>query len=451
MMIRRKTQTIHVGKLPIGSNYPIRIQSMTNTHTQDIQATVEQSIELIHAGCEMVRITVPGIQDVENLRKIQHQIRKLGYDTPLIADVHFNPKVAEEVAHFVEKVRINPGNYVDKKVFAKKEYTENEYQSELNRIAERIYPLLKICKENGTVIRIGSNHGSLSDRITNRYGNTALGMTQSAMEFLEICNAFGFHNVIVSMKSSHVKTMMEATVKTAQAMDSKGWNYPLHLGVTEAGCDEEGRIKSAAGIGGLLALGYGDTIRVSLTESPVKEIPFAQTITNHIPSITKMTSSVFENNSNEPDETTYIAQCSAEAAALHYQYPLQNIQLNNTHLTAQRNQEMADAIMQALRIKITKTEFVSCPSCGRTQYDIQDLTQKVKQKFANYKGLKIATMGCIVNGPGEMADADYGIVGAGNGFVVVYQGEQRLTKHLSVDEALDFLENKLKNQTTNSI
>ena len=372
--MRRKTQTVSIGNLNLGSDFPVRVQSMTNTDTQNIQATVSQSLALIEAGCEMVRITVPSLNDVEAFKEIRQHIRAAGFETPLIADVHFNPKIAEKVAYFAEKVRINPGNYTDKKSLKPKDYTETEYQAEVAKIYDRLRPLLAICKTQGTALRIGSNHGSLSDRIINRYGNTALGMVKSAMEFLEICEDFGFHRIVVSMKSSHIQTMMEATMLMAQEMDAKGWNYPLHLGVTEAGCDEEGRTKSAIGIGGLLAMGYGDTIRVSLTESPLKEIPFAE------------------------------------------------------------------QILQSLGLKFTKTEFISCPSCGRTRYDIQAVTQEVKRRFSNYKGLKLAVMGCVVNGPGEMADAHFGIVGTSDNSVAVYQGKNRLTPNISIPEALDFLE-----------
>ena len=368
---RFKTRVVPIGNLPLGGDYPIRVQSMTNTDTLDTKATVEQAIRMIDAGCEYVRISVPGLKETENLRNIKSELQKRGYKTPLIADVHFNPKLAEISATIVEKVRINPGNYVDKKGNAAKE--EIRYQEELEKIATRIKPLVKICKTYGTAIRIGANHGSLSERIINRYGNTPEGMVESALEFTKILEAFGFYNMVLAMKASNVRIMIRANQLLAERMKEEGLNYPIHLGVTEAGEGEDGRIKSAIGIGSLLAAGIGDTIRVSITEDPEYEIPVAY------------------------------------------------------------------SILQATGARITKTEFISCPSCARTLFNIQETLQKIKQKTGHLKGLKIAVMGCIVNGPGEMADADYGYVGAGKGKVMLYKGRNLVNKNVDESKAVEEL------------
>ncbi len=273
---RRDTLTVKVGDIGIGGQNPIRIQSMTNVNTMDTVACVEQTIRMVDCGCEIVRITAPGIAEANNLKEIKKQLRQRGVKVPLVADVHFNPKVAEIAAEIVEKVRINPGNYADKKQFKQLHFTEAEYQQEQERIAERLYPLLKICKQNGTAIRIGTNHGSLSDRILSRYGNTPQGMAVSAMEYVAICNSVGFHQLVLSMKASDVRIMVQSVRYLVAMLKEKGWNYPIHLGVTEAGNGEYGRIKSAAGIGTLLNDGIGDTIRVSLTEKPENELDFAR-------------------------------------------------------------------------------------------------------------------------------------------------------------------------------
>ena len=370
----------------MGGNYPIRVQSMTNTDTMDTKSTVEQAIRMIDAGCEYVRISVPGMKDAENLRLIKKELHRRGYKNPLIADVHFNPKIAELAATIVEKVRINPGNYMDnksavgswqsavssqqfavgslkpeassrkpearsQKPVASSEKRVTSSDEELERIADRLYPLLKICRENGTAIRIGTNHGSLSPRIMERFGDTPEGMVESALEFARICNSNGFHDLVLSLKASNTRIMILSNRLLVERMKIEGMDYPIHLGVTEAGAGEDGRIKSAIGIGSLLADGIGDTIRVSITEDPEFEIPVAY------------------------------------------------------------------GILQATGVRITKTEFISCPSCARTLFNIQDSLEKIKQRTSHLKGLKIAVMGCIVNGPGEMTDADYGYVGAGKGKV----------------------------------
>ena len=374
---RFPTRVVNIGTVPLGGNNPVRVQSMTNTDTLDTPATVAQAIRMIDAGCEYVRIAVPGIREAENLRNIKNELLKRGYKTPLIADVHFNPNIAEIAAVIVEKVRINPGNYVDKKKKLDAGYClpagqagmlDKHYTRELEEIASRIAPLISICKEHGTAIRIGTNHGSLSDRIMERFGDTPEGMVESALEFARICKGFDFHELVLGMKASNVRVMIAANRLLVERMKEEQMNYPIHLGVTEAGSGEDGRIKSAIGIGSLLADGIGDTIRVSITEDPEYEIPVAY------------------------------------------------------------------GILQATGVRITKTEFISCPSCARTLFNIQDVLEKVKTRTGHLKGLKIAVMGCIVNGPGEMADADYGYVGAGKGKVMLYKGQELVKKH--VDEAV---------------
>lgn len=282
---RRKSRVVYIGDIPLGGQYPIRVQSMTTTDTMDTQATVEQSIRMIEAGCEYVRITAPSLKEAENLKNIKAELKKRGYNTPLIADIHFTPNAAELAARIVEKVRINPGNYADKKKFEVLEYTDTEYQAEVERIYARFSPLVKICKEYGTAMRIGTNHGSLSDRILSRYGDTPEGMVESAMEFLQVCADHNYHNVVLSMKASNTWVMIQAYRLLVKRIDALGWNYPLHLGVTEAGDGDDGRIKSAVGIGTLLAEGMGDTIRVSLTEDPEFEMPVAKKLVQYAQSL----------------------------------------------------------------------------------------------------------------------------------------------------------------------
>jgi (E)-4-hydroxy-3-methylbut-2-enyl-diphosphate synthase len=348
---------------------------MTNTNTLDTNATISQVVRMIEAGCEYVRIAVPGIRDAENLRTIKKELRKRGYQTPLIADVHFNPNIAEISASIVEKVRINPGNYIDKK----KKYevghwmVEKNYVHELDETAKRIAPLISICKEHGTAVRIGTNHGSLSARIMERYGNTPEGMVESALEFARIFKKFDFHDIVLGMKASNVKVMIAANRLLVSRMKEEQMNYPIHLGVTEAGSGEDGRLKSAIGIGSLLADGIGDTIRVSITEDPEYEIPVAY------------------------------------------------------------------GILQAAGVRMTKTEFISCPSCARTLFNIKEVLERIKARTGHLKGLKIAVMGCIVNGPGEMADSDYGYVGAGKGMVMLYKGQELVKKNVDEMVALEEL------------
>jgi len=371
------SRQIKIGNLTLGGGAPVRVQSMTNTDTMDTKATVEQTLRMVERGCELVRITAPDVKAAENLGRIKEELLKLGCDVPLVADIHFNPKAAEVAATLVEKVRVNPGNYTDRNT-GKLEFTEQEYADELKRIGDRMSTLIEICKRHHTAMRIGTNHGSLSERIMSRYGNTAEGMAQSAVEFAEVCRQQDYHDLVFSMKASNVKVMVESTRLFVEKMHSMGMDYPIHLGVTEAGDALQGRLKSAAGIGALLLDGIGDTIRVSLTEPPEEEIPVAY------------------------------------------------------------------AILQAVGVRISEAEYISCPSCGRTQYDIQEALQRIKAATKQLRGVKIGVMGCIVNGPGEMADADYGYVGSGNGKITLYKGKEPVVRNIDQSEAVERLVELIK-------
>jgi (E)-4-hydroxy-3-methylbut-2-enyl-diphosphate synthase len=629
---RLKTREVKVGNLLIGNNHPIRVQTMTTTDTMDTIATVEQSIRCIEAGAELVRITAPSKKEAENLQNIKDELHKRGYNTPLVADIHFTPNAAEIAARIVEKVRVNPGNYVDKKKFEQIEYTDAEYAEEIERIRERFTPLVKICKEYGTAMRIGTNHGSLSDRIMSRYGDTANGMVESAMEFLRIARSEDYHNIILSMKSSNPIVMVEAYRLLAKTMqDEFGEIYPLHLGVTEAGDGEDGRIKSAIGIGTLLQDGIGDTIRVSLTEDPEFEIPVCKDLVaqNQVSGLENQNLKVITQNSSKANskfpipvviadymlaetiahqdlqsigytyneatdkwnigdaaadfiytankiidfalpgtlkvlvdantwnenidtkkyyplyqsneifdasktinlkhqtlnfitldvsknvddiieatsdndtvvyviysnETNGMQQCRAfvqELAAQNINHPiiiaveshhssideqlihfsqkagalfldnigngiwlmndpskLINQQVNGrTYLPVNNNHQFLNntsfGILQATRKRISKTEYISCPSCGRTLFELQETTAKIRNRTNHLKGLKIAIMGCIVNGPGEMADADFGYVGSGVGKITLYKGKEVVKKNIDSDVAVDELINLLK-------
>ena len=373
-MQRRKSTLVHVGNLTIGGDAPVRVQSMATVSTLDTENAVAQAIRIIEAGGELVRFTTQGTREAENLRNIKAELVKRGYDTPIVADVHFNANVADVAALYADKVRINPGNYVDPaRKFDKIDYTDEEYAEELKKIEHRLVPFLQLCREHKTAIRIGVNHGSLSDRIMSRYGDTPEGIVESCMEFLRICQRERFDDVVVSIKASNTVVMVHSVRLLVKAMDAEDMHYPLHLGVTEAGEGEDGRIKSAVGIGALLADGIGDTIRVSLSEEPEAEIPVAY------------------------------------------------------------------AILQAARLRITKTEYISCPGCGRTLYNLQETIARVKAATSHLVGLKIAIMGCIVNGPGEMADADYGYVGAGPGRISLYKGKECVEKNIPEEEAVERL------------
>ncbi|MGV8879681.1 MAG: (E)-4-hydroxy-3-methylbut-2-enyl-diphosphate synthase [Sphingobacteriaceae bacterium] len=625
------TREVTIGDVPMGAHHPIRIQSMTTTDTMDTLGTVEQSIRMVDAGCEYVRITAPSIKEARNLAEIKNELRQRGYNVPLVADIHFTPNAAEVAARIVEKVRVNPGNYADKKRFDQLAYTADGYQAELDRIHQKFTPLVKICKEYGTAMRIGTNHGSLSDRIMSQYGDTPQGMVESAMEFIRICEYHHYYNLVISMKSSNPQVMVQAYRLLVATMVAEGMNYPLHLGVTEAGDGEDGRIKSALGIGTLLEDGLGDTVRVSLTEDPEFEAPVAIALVNrYTERASKIASECFQvtENSKLPanfspyqyerrtsyEANTFIGghmvprvivdlsyknlkdpfildgagylysplldkynmaeqsvdfvylgdalpsfafpgnlkqlynyptwqrlsdktnchpvynpkeyanadlKCKSlnliriksgeetstdflslpfdqslvfilETTALHgmadqrnfflqmmkmgcevpviikRDYPLaasadsdaatllqlyaatdvggllidgfgDGIWLDAPGIATKTITSASFGILQATRSRISKTEYISCPSCGRTLFDLQETTQMIRSRTAHLKGLKIAIMGCIVNGPGEMADADYGYVGAGVDKITLYRGKDVIKKNVSKENALNEL------------
>ena len=606
---RLNTRCVNVGDVGIGGKNPIRIQSMTTTNTMDTKNTISQSIRMIEAGCEIVRITAPSIKEAENLKNIKNGLRERGYKTPLVADIHFTPNAAKIAAKIVEKVRINPGNYADRKNFKTYEYTDQSYINELDRIRDRFVPLVRICKENGTAMRIGTNHGSLSDRIMSRYGDSPTGMVESAMEFLRIAEDEGYKDIVLSMKSSNTQVMVQAYRLLVQKMSDEQMNYPLHLGVTEAGEAEDGRIKSAVGIGTLLEDGLGDTIRVSLTEEPEREIPVAKILVNRknllenygekiktinslpydpffykrrktnsiinighkqVPRVIgnistkksisqndlasfgyiyapkedkwhiseqaidylyigkksidfeipgrlriisdykketgdfsvlalfkvsqidfipnneitflscKDSDNIFEklkllpncivvletdntcaysslrqffiecmeqkilnpiiikrayNNLSADDTLIYAA---TDVGALQIDGFGDGVWINTSHSNSFSN-EISFGILQASRTRISKTEYISCPSCGRTLFDLQETTEKIRSKTDHLKGIKIGIMGCIVNGPGEMADADYGYVGTGPGLISLYKGQNVVEKNIKAENAVDAL------------
>jgi len=492
---------ITIGKLQLGGGLPVRIQSMTNTDTLDTSSTVNQCIKLANAGCEMIRLAVPSVKSAENLIRIRKLLHQSGYDLPLIADVHFNPQVAEIAAKIVEKVRINPGNYCsDKK---QSEYTDEESSKEVENIYQNLKPLLKICKEYGTALRIGVNHGSLSKRILFHYGNTPEGMVESAMEFARICKDFGFDKLVLSLKSSNVPVMILANRLLVKTLAAERMNFPIHLGVTEAGNAEEGRIKSAIGIGTLLRSGIGDTIRVSLTEDPVSELPVAKKIISISAGKSVINHNYFILESKEDirqplvisglktSKADLIIDESGDFREKGYRLsPL--IDFNNVALTPNKTIlvkayykniiaedfiiksgiDLADQllsgyckaiwfetddsisneicintaknILQALGLRYSKAEFISCPSCGRTMFDIENALEEVKNATHHLAGLKIAVMGCIVNGPGEMADADYGYVGAGKGKVTLYKGNNIMLSNVEEFNAVNELVKLIK-------
>lgn len=591
-----QTRTVRIGNIAIGGNHPLLLQSMTNTNTLDTRTSVDQCIRLFDAGAGLVRLTTQGIREAENLVLIKKELRSRGYDQPLAADVHFNPAVAEVAARLVEKVRINPGNYADKKQFRHIEFTDAGYREELERIHQRLLPLLTICKEYGTAIRIGVNHGSLSDRIMSRYGDTPEGMVESAMEFLRICRSEGFDRIVLSLKASNVRVMVYANRLLMQRMKGEGEIFPLHLGVTEAGEGEDGRIRSAAGIGALLAEGIGDTIRVSLTGDPVNELPVARQLATlagnrdkngktgdqtlldpftyerrtsdpvldtggkNLPVIIADSGSGewegdsrpeylfltqpsqpgdldeqqkyicdiepwqdrFRHQANvyplvpawfffhwrkteagraflllepqhlsgdfmellkmekntvlvlqtfEPDPVNDLehafrllqkagirlpvivnrnyagasiadlqVQAAAETAVLFIDGLADGIWLRNVgDIASAHLHSVSMGILQACRMRSFRTEYISCPSCGRTLFDIVEVLRRVKEKTFHLSHLKIAVMGCIVNGPGEMADADYGYVGAGPGKVTLYKGKEIVRSHIPQEQALEQL------------
>ena len=607
---RWQTREVMVGNVGVGGKKPIRIQSMTTTDTLDTIGTIEQSIRMINAGCEIVRVTAPSVKEAENLQAIRDGLREKGYYTPLVADIHFTPNAAEVAARIVEKVRVNPGNYSDRKKFEIHDYNDETYAEKLDRIRERFIPLIQICKEYGTAMRIGTNHGSLSDRIMSRYGDTPIGMVESAMEFLRIAEDEKYHDIILSMKASNTQVMVQAYRLLVKTMVLEGMNYPLHLGVTEAGEGEDGRIKSSVGIGTLMEDGLGDTIRVSLTEEPEAEIPVAQLLVNRyearknhepIPEINSIpydpffrkkretntimniggdevpriignmsrkdlityhdlipfgyiysenrdkwqisdqavdflfigdnsidfeipgTLGIIQNHISLEDKERHFSfysldekslidknkisflnicsdisssliaelsqfkktifvldtnnehgyadqrrffiecmkktiqnpiivkrsyrQCSQDELLLYSATDLGGLQLDgfgdgiwidSSHDAGYVN-ETAFGILQASRSRISKTEYISCPSCGRTLFDLQETTAKIRARTDHLKGLKIGIMGCIVNGPGEMADADYGYVGTGVGKISLYKGQDVIEKNIPSESAVDAL------------
>jgi (E)-4-hydroxy-3-methylbut-2-enyl-diphosphate synthase len=502
-----RSTVVNIGSIPLGGTHPVRVQSMTNTSTLDTKASVAQCIRIIEAGADFVRLTAQGIKEAENLANIKFELRKAGFETPLIADIHFNPSAAEVAARIVEKVRINPGNYADKRAsFRKIDFTEKEYNEGLERIHSRLVPLINICHENQTAARIGVNHGSLSDRIMTRYGNTPEGMAVSAMEFIRIFRAENFHRLVLSMKSSDTATMIKATRMLVKMMTDEGFAYPIHLGVTEAGEGEDGRIRSAAGIGALLSEGIGDTIRVSLSEAPEKEIPVAKEILHFLagsagrvsapaemlsfrtraipyrPEVLICEDGIFKNENGDlskdkvltfnpdalpqipdhPDDKVILnpvfdeddpEKLAIDSATLLGKYYItkqaDGICISNKgKISREKLKELSFSILQATGARITRVIYLSCPTCGRTKFDLQEAVKKVKAATGHLKGLKIAIMGCIVNGPGEMADADYGYVGAANGKVHIYRGTIPVLKNIpqesAAQELLKLIEKDLK-------
>ena len=456
-MTIRQTSPTHVGNIVIGGGAPIRVQSMTTTDTNDTAACVAQAKRIIDAGGEMVRLTTQGRREAENMANISAALKADGYPTPLVADVHFNANVADIAALYCEKVRVNPGNYVDPaRTFKHIDYTAEEYAEELQKVEERFSPFLDICKEHHTAIRIGVNHGSLSDRIMSRYGDTPEGIVESCMEFLRICKKKDFSDVVLSIKASNTVVMVQSVRLLVKAMDAEDMHYPLHLGVTEAGEGEDGRIKSAVGIGALLTEGIGDTIRVSLSEEPENEIPVAKKIVGFIDECASL-----RENARIEDDTLYLSfneketedlqlKAAMAAGALLIDGKAKNFVITNFDKT---DVDLANAILQAARVKFTKTEYISCPGCGRTLYDLRGTIARIKAAVAHetevsekpevWKGLKIGIMGCIVNGPGEMADADYGYVGAGPNRISLYKGKQCVEKNIpeadAVEKLLEFI------------
>lgn len=530
---RRPAKEVKIGKLFIGGANKIPVQSMTNTSTLDTEGSVAQILRIAQAGGDIVRLTTQGEKEASNMEAISRLTRKAGCEVPLVADVHFNPKAAFRAALFCEKVRINPGNFADiPRTFRKLEFTDEEYASEIEKIRSKFVPFINVCKENGTTIRLGVNHGSLSDRIMSRYGDTPEGMVESVMEFLRICKEEDFHNVAISIKASNTVVMTRTVRLLCKAMDAENMNYPLHLGVTEAGDGEDGRIKSAIGIGTLLAEGYGDTIRVSLSEDPENEIPVAMTLRDHILSreghdpipepaslfsfpirdaakksrgfegISYPLAAEADFNPHETEAHRIDAETSPQAISdslpvilstshinapgaiaswierfyalgqrnpviVHLQYDdfskedievkaaadfgtlllngyANGIWLDAPKISKEERESISLGILQGSRLRFSRTEYIACPSCGRTLFDLQKTLAEVKKATAGLKGLKIGVMGCIVNGPGEMADADYGYVGAGPGRVSLYKGKELVIKNIPTEEALPALMRLIK-------
>ena len=435
-----ETIQAQIADLKIGSGSPIVVQTMCNTHTSDVEASVSQCIRLAKAGAQMIRLTVPSMAQVESLREIKTRLRNEGIDVPLVADVHFSAEIALAAAQVVEKVRINPGNFHKDHEKAKEMFAE----------------LVKVCKTNGTAIRIGLNHGSLGERITNLYGNTPLAMKEAVMEWLDMCIENDFYNVVVSLKASNTIVMVEAYRLLAKAMQEKGVVFPLHLGVTEAGNGDAGRIKSAVGISALLAEGIGNTIRVSLTEDPENEIPVAQYLADRYGH--KLHSTLVSLNIEGRNAVATYCSPSKERLLLDFacdfgkrllDRELDNVELRGSFVGEEGKEVsldgtefaayLTDELLQAARRRFYRPEYIACPGCGRTMYNLESTFNEVKQRTAHLKGMVIAVMGCIVNGPGEMADADWGYVGEGNGKVSIYKGKSPVLRHVPETEAIDRL------------
>ena len=448
MYKRRYSSETRVGQIGIGGANPIRIQSMATVDTNDTEGCVAQAKRIIDAGGELVRFTTQGTREAENMKNISARLKAEGYNQPLVADVHFTAHTADVAALYCEKVRINPGNYVDPgRTFKHLEYTDEEYAAELQKIEAKLVPFLNICKEHHTAVRIGVNHGSLSDRIMSRYGDTPEGIVESCLEFLRIFKRENFNDVVISIKASNTVVMVQSVRLLVQAMDHEDMHYPLHLGVTEAGEGEDGRIKSAVGIGALLTEGIGDTIRVSLSEEPECEIPVARKLVDLIPECTALRA---EAEASIKDDTITLSldatdwetlqlKAAMAVGALLIDRKATKLILHSPLLQEGQGEALADAILQAARVKFTKTEYISCPGCGRTLYNLQETIAKIKAATKDFVGLKIGIMGCIVNGPGEMADADYGYVGAGRGKISLYKGKTCVEKSIPETEAVDKL------------
>ena len=452
MSTRRISSVCHVGNIAIGGDNPIRIQSMATTDTNDTEASVAQAKRIIDAGGELVRFTTQGIREAENMKNISSRLKADGYMTPLVADVHFTAHTADVAAQYCEKVRINPGNYVDPgRTFKHLEYTDEEYAEELKKIEAKLVPFINICKEHKTAVRIGVNHGSLSDRIMSRYGDTPEGIVESCMEFLRIFRREEFNDVVISIKASNTVVMVQSVRLLVKAMDAEDMHYPLHLGVTEAGEGEDGRIKSAVGIGALLTEGIGDTIRVSLSEEPECEIPVARKLvelTKSLPLPLRKEGSLehmyidgdkLHLYIDAPDWETLQLKAAMAAGSLLIDRKATDIAIHSPRYSSLQLEGLGEALLQAARIKFTKTEYISCPGCGRTLYNLQDTIKRIKAATNHLVGLKIGIMGCIVNGPGEMADADYGYVGAGRGKISLYKGKECVMKNIPEAEAVDRL------------
>ena len=448
MSTRRISSVAHVGHIAIGGDNPIRIQSMATTDTNDTEASVAQAKRIIDAGGELVRFTTQGTREAESMKNISARLKADGYNTPLVADVHFTANTADVAAQYCEKVRINPGNYVDPgRTFKHLEYTDEEYAEELQKIEKKLVPFINICKEHHTAVRIGVNHGSLSDRIMSRYGDTPEGIVESCMEFLRIFRRENFNDVVISIKASNTVVMVTTVRLLVKTMDKEDMHYPLHLGVTEAGEGEDGRIKSALGIGALLTEGIGDTIRVSLSEEPECEIPVARKLVDLIPECTQLRAEAETSIKDDtitltldaPDWETFQLKAAMAVGALLIDRKATKLQLSSSQFSRSDLDSLSDALLQAARIKFTKTEYISCPGCGRTLYNLQETIAKIKAATSHLVGLKIGIMGCIVNGPGEMADADYGYVGAGRGKISLYKGKVCVEKNIPEAEAVDKL------------